>query len=89
MQKSLNDLFHSPVKKEFANMKKQLCHKCFVCHYSEICRGGCLKDRTFIDKQFSNPSHLCDSYKIIFDKIAPQLAGVAEEFLRKRKNQND
>jgi uncharacterized protein len=83
MKTSINDLFNCPVKKEFASMKKQLCHKCFVCHYSEICRGGCLKDRIVIDKQFSNPSHLCDGYKMIFEKIAPQLAAIAGGFLQK------
>ncbi len=82
MQTAIKDLFNSPVKKNFAKRKKELCNKCFVCHYSDICRGGCLKDRIVLDRNFSNPSYLCEGYKIIFEKIAPQLASIAAEYLQ-------
>lgn len=82
-QTTVKDLFNSPVKKDFAARKKQLCQKCFVCNYSDLCRGGCLKDRIVLDRNFSNPSHLCEGYKIIFEKIAPQLASIASDYLSK------
>ncbi|MEN6385320.1 MAG: anaerobic sulfatase maturase [Phycisphaerales bacterium] len=84
MNTSVNDLFNSPIKKKFADAKKQLCQKCFVCHFSEICRGGCLKDRIVLEDNFSAPSYLCDGYKMIFEKIAPELASIAANFIHHR-----
>lgn len=84
LQTPIKDLFNTPVKQNFASLKKKLSNKCFVCHYSELCRGGCLKDRIVLEKNFSNQNHLCDGYKIIFEKIAPQLASIAADFLHKQ-----
>ncbi|HBG26007.1 MAG: anaerobic sulfatase maturase [Planctomycetes bacterium GWF2_41_51] len=83
VQTPIYELFNNPIKQDFANRKKQLCNKCFVCHYSELCMGGCLKDRIVLDRNFANQNYLCDGYKMIFEKIAPQLASIAADFLHK------
>ena len=76
MDTSIEKLYLSTVKKEFAERKKQISNKCFVCRHSQICRGGCLKDRLVFNHNFSDSSYFCESYKLIFDKILPELTWI-------------
>jgi uncharacterized protein len=76
MDTPIEKLLSSPVKSGFAEKKKQLSNKCFLCRHSLICRGGCLKDRLASNNNFSDSSYFCESYKLIFDKILPQLTWI-------------
>ena len=76
MDTPIEKLLLSPVKNEFAEKKKQLSNKCFLCRHSLVCRGGCLKDRLASNHNFSDSSYFCESYKLIFDKILPQLTWI-------------
>ena len=76
MDTPIEKLLLSPVKNGFAEKKKQLSNQCFLCRYSLVCRGGCLKDRLASNHNFSDSSYFCESYKLIFDKILPQLTWI-------------
>jgi len=68
----------------FAEQKHRLCQKCFVCSYSDICRGGCLKDRVIVNGDYSkgspNESYFCQSYRKFFEKSLPKLKQIAAEW---------
>ncbi len=85
MQTNIQELFNSTVKKEFSARKKNLCNQCLICRYCSLCMGGCLKDRIVLEKNFSQPSHLCRGYKMIFEKILPQIPEIAYNLLNKNK----
>ncbi len=76
MASHLKDLFNSPVKHNFARLKRQLHNKCSVCRYHDVCRGGCPKDRMVIVDDVKQPSFLCEAYKGIFDHAMPTLRDI-------------
>lgn len=76
---SIRELYNSPVKSEFAASKRKISNKCFVCRYLEICRGGCLKDRMVISDDYKSLNHLCEGYKMIFEKIPKQLTEILKK----------
>jgi uncharacterized protein len=82
MQTPIKELFLSEIKKEFSQRKKQLSEKCSLCRHSQICRGGCLKNRLVAEGSFSDPSYFCDGYKMIFDKILPQLTWILSSHIK-------
>jgi len=64
-------------KRIFADYKHNLCDKCFVCRYSDICQGGCLKDRVALDGDYTHPSYFCQSYRRFFDYALPRFKQAA------------
>ncbi|MFA5293014.1 MAG: anaerobic sulfatase maturase [Phycisphaerae bacterium] len=76
METPVEKLLSCDVKKEFSERKKQLSDKCLLCRHSMVCRGGCLKDRLVSNRSFSDVSYFCESYKLIFDKILPELTWI-------------
>jgi uncharacterized protein len=80
-QTPIEKLFASDIKRRFAEYKNKISNKCMVCRYSDICRGGCLKDRIVLGDDFSRPSILCDAYKKIFEYCVPKLTVLAADFV--------
>ena len=72
----INELANSPEKREFNRRKRKLATKCKVCRHLEVCRGGCPKDR-LADGECTNPSYLCEGYKIFFDHALAELQEIA------------
>jgi len=65
-------------KRSFARTKQNLCNKCLVCKYLDICRGGCMKDRVRLnDDPHGRESYFCEGYKQFFDYTLPRFTQVA------------
>ena len=77
LETPVNKLFESDKKYEFARSKRQLANKCIVCRYSDLCRGGCLKDRAFFNDEFCCESYLCAGYKQFFEHVIGTLKQLA------------
>ena len=78
---TIAELFNSSVKSEFTKLKGNYDNKCFVCRFSEVCRGGCLKDR-ISQKDFKTASYFCQDYKKIFEYIMPRLQSLPQLYKR-------
>ena len=64
----IEEIASSSKKKDFAGLKKDLSNKCLLCRHLDVCRGGCMKDRTPFDKSnFAGESFFCEAYKKFFD----------------------
>lgn len=50
----------------FSIYKQKLSGDCYVCHWKNICYGGCLKDRFFCENPDKNKSYYCRAYKKFF-----------------------
>jgi uncharacterized protein len=82
----LGSIFETPLeklvagskKRAFARSKQNLCNKCLVCRYLDICRGGCMKDRVRrSDTHRSSESYFCESYRQFFDYTIPRFMQIA------------
>jgi len=88
----LKTLAVSSKKRAFARSKENLCNKCLVCRYLDICRGGCMKDRIrtlchserseesplgFDKNRFGQENYFCQSYKRFFDYTLPKFMQIA------------
>lgn len=82
METTIDQLYLNEIKKDFANSKKKLANKCFICRYSNLCRGGCLKDRIANDGKVNSPSSLCAGYKKIFDHTVGKLKQLTAEIVK-------
>ncbi len=67
LESGIGEIYSSNKKGEFARAKNRLSNKCFVCRYSQLCRGGCLKDRRTQAGGFKRCSYFCEAYKQFFD----------------------
>lgn len=79
LDQPIEEIFQSKTKQQFARQKNNIHNKCFVCRHSDICRGGCLKDRIVINDDFANPSYFCQAYKQFFDHAIPRLSQLAAQ----------
>ena len=73
-----------PVKRKFSAKKTEIANKCLVCRYLDICRGGCLKDRSMLTGAHTTPSYFCESYKMFFDHALGYLRGLAVQVQKQR-----
>jgi len=80
LETPIEELFQSEKKRQFAKQKNKIHNKCLICRYSDICRGGCLKDRIVTDNNFVNLSYFCQAYKQFFDYSLPRLSQLAAKF---------
>ncbi|HUV63313.1 MAG TPA: anaerobic sulfatase maturase [Sedimentisphaerales bacterium] len=65
-------------KRAFARNKERLCDKCLICRHLDICRGGCLKDRTRWGNDAGiRESYFCESYRQFFDYTVPRFMQIA------------
>lgn len=78
LETPLLELAASNKKRAFARDKENLCSKCLVCRYLDICRGGCMKDRVrWQDHNQSRESYFCESYKQFFEYTLPRFVQIA------------
>ncbi len=82
LETPIADLYKSPVKTNFSNSKNKLANKCFICRYSDLCRGGCLKDRLEDGDDIRRPSSLCAGYKKFFDHTLPKFQQIAADLIK-------
>ena len=83
----LGNIFETPIeklasgrkKRKFARAKQSLCNKCLLCRHLAVCRGGCMKDRTALDKDWSKESYFCESYRRFFDYAIPRFMQIAAD----------
>ena len=82
----LGNIFETPIeklaagskKRTFARAKQNLCNKCLLCRYLDLCRAGCMKDRVPFEKEnFGRESYFCESYKRFFDYAMPKFLQIA------------
>lgn len=71
-QTPIGQLAESPVRRQFAERKRQLTAKCLVCRHLRLCRGGCPKDRAVLSGSFGALNYFCPAYKMLFDHILPR-----------------
>ncbi len=78
LETPLEKLATSSNKRVFAREKENLCNKCLVCRYLNVCRGGCMKDRARLDSEYKGrESYFCESYKRFFDYTIPRFMQIA------------
>jgi uncharacterized protein len=85
MDTPMPELINSKPKRDFARSKNKLDTRCLICRYSQMCRGGCLKDRLAVDGTFTKPSYLCSAYKRIFDYTLPKFNEIAAEIQKQNE----
>ena len=67
-QTPLEELAASSTKRAFAEEKQNLSNKCLRCCFLDVCRGGCVKDRTRLGgDRSSRESYFCEGYRQFFD----------------------
>ena len=76
-QTPIDQLAASDLKQTFAKSKLKLADKCLLCTHLDICRGGCLKNRSFLTGRFDQPSYYCQSYKRFFEYVMPRFMQLA------------
>ena len=64
----------------FAPLKKKLSSDCLRCEWKELCYGGCLKDRFFLDNPYSDKTYFCEGYKRFFFHTNNWFKGQANKF---------
>jgi uncharacterized protein len=82
LETPLEKLAVSIVKRNFARDKQNICNKCLLCRYLDICRGGCMKDRVRLTADTAGQNYFCESYKQFFKYSIPrfmQIAAAIEE----------
>jgi uncharacterized protein len=62
----LTHLYGSEKHTEFARMRGPLAPGCLSCEWSQVCSGGCLKDRQFVGDPKRVASYLCPAHKEFF-----------------------
>ncbi len=71
----------SSIKRQFDRAKQNLCDKCLLCRFLDVCRGGCQKDRIPFGGKNENAgiveSYLCEGYKRFFDYTMPRFMQIA------------
>lgn len=80
LETPLQTLAASDVKKAFALQKRNFCPRCEACQLLEVCRGGCMKDRTRLggNKAGPQPSYFCEAYRKFFEYALPRFREIAE-----------
>ena len=77
LETPLEKLAAGSKKRTFARDKENLCNKCLVCRYLDVCRGGCMKDRARLNAEDSVENYFCESYKQFFDYTIPRFMQIA------------
>jgi uncharacterized protein len=78
LETPLEKLAGNSKKRTFALAKQNLSNKCLLCKYLDICRGGCMKDRTRLNAGGQScESYFCESYKQFFDYAVPRFKQIA------------
>jgi uncharacterized protein len=78
LETPLAELAADSKKRAFARDKQKLCNRCLLCSHSDICRGGCVKDRVRIaGVKPDDPSYFCEAYKQFFDYTKPRFMQMA------------
>ena len=89
METPLEKLAAGSIKRTFARDKQNLCNKCLLCSHLDICRGGCIKDRSKLYTGYSildehqessidkRENYFCDSYKQFFNHTVPRFMQLA------------
>ncbi|MBW8001587.1 MAG: anaerobic sulfatase maturase [Planctomycetes bacterium] len=80
LETNIEKLIQSDIKRNFAKAKSKIHNNCLICTHSQICRGGCLKDRLVLNNNLSDTSYFCQSYKQFFDYALPKLPQIAAKF---------
>ena len=75
----LAHLYGSEKHTEFACMKGPLAAGCLSCEWSQVCSGGCLKDRQFVGDPKRVASYLCPAHKEFLRHAMDELRTLAEE----------
>lgn len=65
--------------REFRGLRR-LPEDCGTCQWAELCRGGCLKDRSRYGGRFDRPTTLCLAYQRFFDHAMVSIRALATEF---------
>jgi uncharacterized protein len=80
LETPLGELAAGSKRRAFARTKQNLCNKCLVCSYLDVCRGGCVKDRVRLSgRALSGESYFCEGYKLFFDYTLPRFVQIAAD----------
>lgn len=76
----MRELSSSALQMRFAEMKlKSLPIECIECPYLKLCYGECPKTRIHPSASGGKISHLCEGYKLFFQKTAREFQFMASE----------
>ncbi len=50
--------------------------KCKSCNHFYICRGGCHRNRVFVDEQNSYDNYLCEGFRMFFDATLDRMKSI-------------
>jgi uncharacterized protein len=79
LQTPLARLYGSEKHAEFAGLKGLLAPECLACEWSEVCWGGCLKERQIVGDPRRVASYLCQASRQFFGHAMGELRRLAEE----------
>ena len=66
MKNSLSELMLKRNGK-FRKLKSDLSNDCNECKWIDLCNGGCIKDRIFLNNPYPEKSYFCEGYKNFFE----------------------
>jgi uncharacterized protein len=82
LEMPIDQLVNSQTKRLFSEKKNSASNRCFVCRHFAFCRGGCLKERCFLNNDYKDKSYFCQSYQIFFDYAVPKLVLLLPNIIR-------
>lgn len=80
----LSDFNHHCLTSDFVKRSLKLSEACKLCRYFYICKGGCQRNRDFIENNGLYENHFCKSYQMFFDCCLDQMKNVAKTIAAKR-----
>jgi len=83
MDESMEEMLNSSLQMRFGERKARLPDPCLECGWMQICRGGCVKDRTGAGNH-DQLNHLCEAYRIFFEHADADFRQLVDEWRRKQ-----
>lgn len=87
METSWEEMFHSPVFREFGARKKKWHQHCTVCDHLDLCAGDCLKNRLYKTGSSQNISWLCPGLKMFFNHTQNRFDTLARKIQTRRQKE--
>jgi uncharacterized protein len=88
MEHSWEELFNSPVFKQFGGCKAAWNPACDACAWVDLCSGDCLKHRYAGSRDPRRLSYLCPGWKRFYSHTADRFRRLADQIRRDRHLQN-
>lgn len=74
----LDDLDRRRGELRFIERSQKLSADCAKCEYFKVCRGGCQRNRDYVEKTGLYQNYFCEGYRMFFDECLGKMEEVAK-----------